>query len=229
MTRIPLIGLTTVQAPTSEPVTIEEVKAFAVLEDGESDALVSRWISAARRLVERRTGRQLVQAQLRAYADAFGDELVIPSPPLISVDEVAYVDASGAWQVLSSAAYQVSEGLEPARIWPAAGATWPTPRAQRQAVRVTFTAGYGYANDVDDVLKEAILRIAATWCMNREEVIEGGAAALVTRAGVDALLLDYETEPVVEEVAEPKIMQQYNRLRRLGGKGERRAGGYWRP
>jgi len=71
-----------------------------------------------------------------------------PRNPLQAVSAINYVDTSGATQLLASSGYQVDSSREVARIVPAYAQTWPSTRAQLDAVTITFTAGYGPVTSV---------------------------------------------------------------------------------
>jgi hypothetical protein len=65
------IGLTLVQAPAGEPVTLAEAKAWLRVDFADDDGLVADTVRAARMYVEQRCDRQFVSATLKLTADRF--------------------------------------------------------------------------------------------------------------------------------------------------------------
>jgi uncharacterized phiE125 gp8 family phage protein len=93
--------------------------------------------------------------------------IVVPHPPLASVENVKYIDGNGVKQTLDPSAYVVRLAEVPGEIVPAFGQVWPSPRFQPDAVSVDFTAGYGDAAAVPDAVKRAILMIVDNLYENR--------------------------------------------------------------
>lgn len=93
----------------------------------------------------------------------YGLALELPLAPAKSGSVVfKYTDAAGVLQTWSSALYvvdlPVGPSAMPARIWPAFGQSWPAYRAQRNAIQITWTAGYGVdSNTIPAMLKAAML------------------------------------------------------------------------
>jgi uncharacterized phiE125 gp8 family phage protein len=88
--------------------------------------------------------------------------IVVPYPPLLSVENVTYVDGAGAVQTLDPAAYLVRAAETPGEIALAYGTNWPATRASYDAVAVEFTCGFGDAAAVPAPIKSAVLMIVAT-------------------------------------------------------------------
>lgn len=172
------MGLKRLAAATQPAVTLEEAKTQIGLYGGDLDELVTRLINAATESVERYTGRALVTQTWRLSLDEFPvGEIRVPRPPLGSISSVAYTDENGTNQTLSDSLYVVTTDIEPARIEPAYGEVWPATRCQREAVRVTYTAGYGGdATAVPEAIRHAILLTVAHWFNCREPVASGSLA-----------------------------------------------------
>lgn len=153
--------LTLITAATAEPVSVAELKAFARIDHEDEDVLLTELIRTARQALDGRAGllgRALVSQTWRLALDRFPAVISLPLPPARSVDEIAITAPDGTTTVLAAGAYLV-EGLgddEPATIRPAAGAAWPATAAVPGAVRVTFQAGYGEAEDVPEPIRNAI-------------------------------------------------------------------------
>lgn len=200
-------------APAMEPVSLEELKAQLRIEPSvtDEDTWLRSLLSAAREFVENDTRRALISTQYYLYLDQFpywgqldrqsiertsqavgvfyGGGIELRRCPVISVDALTYLDTTGTTQTLDLATKTYADiASEPGRLYPAYGVAWPISRWQANAVRVTFTAGYGSTPDnVPAMAKHAIRLLASHWYWNREAVGKVGAEidlsyqALVTR------------------------------------------------
>jgi uncharacterized phiE125 gp8 family phage protein len=196
------MGLKRTVAPINQPVSLEEAKQQTSQYDDSFNGLLSRMISAATEVVERYTGRALITQTWRYTLDSFCDELVLPRPPFLSLTGdglgIEYTDENGDDQTLDASLYAVAGDREPARIAPAYGECWPPTRCQREAVRVTYTAGYGAAAaSVPEGIRHAILLMLAHWFANREAVVTGTIATEIPLAAT-WLLDGYKTGANVE-------------------------------
>lgn len=119
--------------------------------------------------------RALITQQWRASYGCFCLETQIPLARCQSVDAVTYLDTAGDSQTLDPSAYRVTGLLtDDCRIRPAAGTSWPSSLMDREAVSITFTAGFGDdAGDVPPSIRHALLEMVATAYEHREAVIAG--------------------------------------------------------
>lgn len=114
-----------------------------------------------------------------------------------TVTDNIYVKAAGTWgsavrtfyNVLATTDYLVDAKSQPARITPAYGLSWPATRAQHNAVRVRFVAGYGAASAVPACVRNwMLMRIRTLW-ENRSQLVVGANNLLALPASfVDGLL-----------------------------------------
>ena len=123
-------------------------------------------------------------------ADKTGFGFLIPMSPLVSVDAIEYIDEAGVNQMLSAGAYKVDADSEPARVLPAYGRAWPSTRQEINAVRMSFTLGYGAAAAVPKGIKAAIIMYCKA---HYEASFDDGAGREYERrmAAVEALLTPY--------------------------------------
>lgn len=138
MIRVPKIG------PSAEPVTLQEAKDQLRQNVDDDDKAIVRRIVAARQWAEALTGLAIPAQTFEQTFDSFpagGCELRL-GPPLISVEWIKYIDTAGVEQTWSAADYQVSTVREPGVVVPAYSKSWPSTRAQLDAVRVRFIAGW---------------------------------------------------------------------------------------
>lgn len=119
-------------------------------------------------------------------------EIVIPLPPLQTVDSIKYYDTDGVQQTLSPSLYIVDNTSEPARVVPAVGMTWPSTQNRINAVEVRFTAGYDSTGVLlpSGVRAWMLLRIADLF-ENREAVVMGVRGTVEEHPFIDRLLDPY--------------------------------------
>jgi uncharacterized phiE125 gp8 family phage protein len=196
-------GLTKIQTASSEPVSLQEMKDWLRLEDSFDDALINAIQKAARTVVERASGRQLVTTTWLMTLDTFPwqggwwfleapaifpdpHSIRMPKAPLQSVSSVVYTAMDGTQQTLASSRYNVDTRSDPGRIQLAFGQTWPVTRPKPGGIEITFVAGYGAAADVPDDLKTAIKMTAAWMYEHRGE--DKDTNAMDIPAVVDSLI-----------------------------------------
>lgn len=189
------MGLQLLEGPSEQPVSIEVAKKhlrIAPADTGQDDE-VARIIRAATTRAERITQRALLTQRWRLYLDCFPPgAILIPRPPLQSVEAVTYTDPFGAEQVLDEASYLVNPFEILGKVTLAQGRCWPATARQAMAVKVDFTAGY--ASAPEDIVS-AVLLLVGHLDQNREEVTVGAVATKIP-AGVDALLSPYQVPGV---------------------------------
>jgi len=201
-----------VSGPSDEVITRAEAKLHLKIDDQTADdALVDSLVQAARENCEEFTNRCFVYSTWELRLDAFPDrdfnEILLPRPPLISVNSVKYIDADGAEQTLGTDKWYSDAKSEPARLRPAYGLTWPATRAQMNAVTVSYLAGYPVIDagspldtttNVPAAAKAAVKLILAHIYRNREAVLAmpGGVSAIEIPMGAKYLLYPLRVQDV---------------------------------
>ena len=154
--------------PAVEPVMLSELKTALSIEHALDDMLLTRLIATARQHVESITRRALVKQTWLMHLDKFHETITIPVLPLQVVDEITYIDDTGAQQIMDPADYLAAG----ARITPVD--QWPAAKSRNNAVTVRFTAGYYVPGETDlrqhvpEPLKWAVIAIAGGAYENRE-------------------------------------------------------------
>lgn len=166
---MPIVGT---PSSASEPLTTAEVKTHLRIDFTDDDAYLSALITAARQYAEVTQGRAIVSATYVEKYDAFPWMIYVPSPPLISVTSIAYLDTAGDSQTLSSSLYTVDTSSMVGRITPAYGYTWPSTQDVINAVTLTYVAGYAGASDVPQTTKQAMLMLISHWYEHRSAVAD---------------------------------------------------------
>ncbi|MCE9635801.1 MAG: head-tail connector protein [Planctomycetes bacterium] len=165
------MGLVLLEAPSAPVVSLEEAQVHLRSEVAEESALIISLVAAATAQAEAFCRRRFVTQRWRATLDRFPDgALLLPHPPLASVDAVTYADTAGVAQVMAPADYVVRPAETPGEVIPAYGKSWPATRDVPDAVAVDFTCGYGDPADVPEAVKRAVLLLVGTLYANRESV-----------------------------------------------------------
>lgn len=180
-------------APTSEPLTVSDVKAHANIDTTDDDALLTTYIIAAREHVEDKINRTLITQTWDYYLDRFHNVMEMPKAPLQSVSAITYVDTDGATQTLSTSIYTVDSDSDPGRVVLAYNQSWPSVRADINVVKITFISGYGNAAAVAQAIKHAMLLLVSHWYESRESASQINLTNIPS--GVDSLLSPYRIVP----------------------------------
>jgi uncharacterized phiE125 gp8 family phage protein len=176
-------------APDEEPITTAEAKLHLREDSAAQDTLIASLIVAARENVEAFTHRALVEQSWMLTLDEFpcdNGPIVLPFPPLISVEEVRYLDGDGIQRVLDDGEYVVDITSIFGKIDLAYSKYWPVTLVQPNAIEVDFTCGYGAAEDVPERAKAAMKLWVGQLYENRE--------SSETPLGVDSLLWPLRVE-----------------------------------
>lgn len=163
--------------PASEPVTLAEVKAFARIEYDHDDALITGWITNARRVIEENTKRALITQTWTATMDRlpaivyagdpdpwpFGNSttprMIRLSPaPVASITSLVIDGAT-----ISAGNYRLKGDMLAVKA-----AVEDSDDELGDAVVVTFVTGYGDADDVPVMIKQAIKTLVSHFYENRE-------------------------------------------------------------
>lgn len=180
-------------APTTEPVSLSEMKLHLKMDDISSDdTLISSLIAAARSACESYTNMGFISQEWTYALDRFPSTIFLNKYPLDSVDSVQYYDSANTLQTLDSSYYDVDLQNSPGRISLAWNYTYPEIYNRINAVIVTVTIGYANAAAVPEDLKAAIKLLVAHLYENRESVMVG---RMVTELpmGVKFLLSKYRS------------------------------------
>lgn len=169
------MALKLITPATALPVSLDEAKAHLRVDGTDEDLLITAYLGAAVEMAEQATGRALMPQTWLLSLDAFPPALELTRVPVATVTGVAYDDTDGATQTFAPTSYTLSntDDYDIARIICAYGKAWPASRAQVNAVRVTYVAGYADAASVPESIKSWIKLAVGSMFENRQsEVIE---------------------------------------------------------
>jgi uncharacterized phiE125 gp8 family phage protein len=130
-----------VTPPTSEPVTIAEAKSQLHIgaSDDSHDNELAALIAAAREEWERDTSVALINRTIEHRLPTFLDVIQLTVRPVIEVVSITYFDDGGTERTIDSSSYY----LDVDEIRFRSSFSKPQIEDRSEAVRITYTAGYG--------------------------------------------------------------------------------------
>ena len=177
--------------PADEPITLAQAKAHLRVDFTDDDVLIGALIVAAREYCEDVLGRALMAQTIEGVLDGEpGDVILLPRPPLLSVQSIKFYDENDVATLVDPAEYLVDRTSQPGRVVLNAEGEWPDVNLRpANSVTIEFTAGYGDdAADVPAKFRQAMLLLIAHWYTHREEVSVGSGSAMPVPFAAAALL-----------------------------------------
>lgn len=167
------MGLVLIDPASAWPVTLDEAKAQCFATDTTGfDTLLTRLIKAATAWAQNYTGRTLAVQTWKLVLDEWPAEAIeLPRGPVTGVTSVKYFDTAGVQQTLDAGDYVLDLTSDPQWIVLAEDASWPDLLDGVNGIEVEFTAGY--AANVPEDLRQAILMLVGFWFASRESVNVG--------------------------------------------------------
>ena len=184
-------------APIALPVSVIELKAQARIDLDDEDALLSGYLQAAVQMAEEYTGLALITQTWEQRFSAFDSAMKLyrrplqmtGSPPMPAVT-IQYLNGEDALQSVAAGTFTVT-GVGADRAPPIVrpGQAWPVTQTHAEAVRITYTAGFGdIPTAVPPLIRHAIYMAAATWCDYRADVVMGSTVTDELPFGSKAML-----------------------------------------
>jgi uncharacterized phiE125 gp8 family phage protein len=171
--------------PTTEPVTLAEVKLHLRIDGSDEDALLNVLIASARRWFEDITGRTLYATTYEYSLGEWprGDRIVLPrATTLTSVASLVYYGTDGTPATWDASNYLADTVRTPGALVLAYGNSWPSADLYPvEPIRVRYTAGMATSSPlttVPDGIKTAVLFAIGDWYERREAMVASGANAL---------------------------------------------------
>jgi uncharacterized phiE125 gp8 family phage protein len=181
-----------ISGPASAVLLLDEVKTYMNVDYPDQDAVIAGMIEAATQTLDGYSGTLdglcLIAQQWEFKARHFCD-MVIGLKPLITLDQVSYIDADGASQTLAATEWRALEAVNGIHLVLPDGKGWPSLSAREDAVTVRATFGHASAGQVPESIRQAMLMMVASWFENREAVTAGAVAELPI--GARSLLSPY--------------------------------------
>jgi len=146
--------------PVQEPVSLDKTKLFSRITTVAEDSLIEDFIVSARMAAEEYMGRALITQTITTVLDFWpGQKILLPRPPLISVDGIFIIDEDDGETEYDSDSYSLNTIAEPGQIIIKRGATPPT-NTTRDYGRYIIRSKHGYGTEQEDVpmpIRESIM------------------------------------------------------------------------
>ena len=181
--------------PVTEPVSLDDAKAYLKLDTDDEDALVTTLITAARLHVEGTTGRALLNQSWRLVLDDWPSVglLRLPVGPLQSLTAITAYDINGDPVTLSTDGVLWDAQAAPTLLYLPAGFGDAVILRALQAIEIDYVAGYGTdPADVPATLRQALLLLVAYWFEHRDAVVLAGSGSVIP-SGFDQLVGAYRS------------------------------------
>lgn len=166
--------------PSVALVSLTEAKAHLRVNSSEEDALIAGLAAAAMSYLDGpsgRLGRALLQQTWVQDFEGFSGRLRLPVGDLMEVSSVTYYDASNVQQTLDASVWTAFTDARGPFVTLGIGQSWPAVYSRRDAVRVTWTAGFGAtAVSVPPAIRHAALVLIGQWYANRSASGDGAQA-----------------------------------------------------
>lgn len=155
---------------SSDAVPLSLVKSHLRItgENSCEDELIRTYIDTAILCFEALTKRVLITTTFKTYRDIWERSYELRKSPFQSVESVQYYDTDNVLQTLDSSNYYTTDESGYSQLIFNNDASLPTLKDRKQAIEITFKAGYG--DSVDNVptdVKTALLQHVAQMYDNR--------------------------------------------------------------
>ena len=165
--------------PTSEPVSLEEMKNFLrVLRDND-DTLIESYITAAREKAESIMNIQLIECTYELYLDATQSEIALSRPPFVSIESFQAYDGI-IWNDVTG--YDLDDKVLPAKVYVQ---SYPAIASTKNSIKIVYKSGYADADSVPERIK-AWIRFEVEMMYDQEK----------PRVKVDSLLTPFRVIPL---------------------------------
>jgi uncharacterized phiE125 gp8 family phage protein len=167
--------------PECEPVTLKELLDWLRLTDYDNASILGRLIRMATEQAEEITNLAFITRSIVVRYDALAGELVLPCPPVQTVEAVKYIDIAGVEQEVDEDLYELGQTCGVGRVRLAYNQVWPSDvRGQPESVWVEATCGHGdEPGDCPERARQFILDLAGFRYVQRLSVVTGQAASEV--------------------------------------------------
>lgn len=175
-------------------VTLVDAREFIGLPTGDTsrDTELTAFITAATRAIESYCQMSLLNTTWQAAMPEFGARIALNKRPYTAVTLIEYVQivTGTITTVAATTYYAVSIGQQMGMVFLGDTLSWPDDKAVRHdAVRVTFTTGYG----VDDTtipadIKHALLMTVANMDANRGDCGESGGSVYAMKNSTTSIV-----------------------------------------
>jgi len=165
-----------IEEPATEPLTLNEAKAFLRVEHDAEDELIASLVKAARVAVETATRRAMITQGYRIVLDAWpaGDRIPSRVSPLRALTGARVRAGNGAGTDLDLASFTLDTASSPGVIHFDRGLV-AEPGQPIAGIEIEITAGYGEDGlSVPEPLRQAMRLLIAHYYEHRDRVEKDG-------------------------------------------------------
>lgn len=179
--------------PPAEPLLpLEVARAQCNVTGSHDDDLLQAYVTAATTFLDGYSGilgRALVKQTWKQSYSGFSAMLRLSLAPVLKIESLTYLDATGEPQTVDPAHYDLYEDGLGALVYFDQGWHAPQTANKPNAVTITYEAGYGDPEDVPEPIRQAARLLVGHWYESREAVAEGNQNPVPY--AVDALIAPY--------------------------------------
>lgn len=169
---------TTITPPAALAVSVADCKQDLKIESGFTmdDDLIESYIVAASKYASEVVGRKLINETIKVSIKntCSNGSVVFPFAPVSSVEEIQYFDSDNVSQTLTVSDFYLYNYDDKSVLEPKNNIVWPSIYNRKDAINITFVAGYGADNtNIPVTITRAIRLLAAHWYENRTASVVG--------------------------------------------------------
>ena len=172
-------------APTSNCVTLVEMKNFLRVLHANDDDMITSMILMAQQSAELVMNRQIMPCTYELYFDVMDSEMILPRPPFISLESFQTYDGN-IWNDVAD--YELDDKSTPCSLDPT---SWDIISPAKNGVKVVYRAGWADTTKVPESIKAWIKIQVSTYYENRESFVVGVSVSELPKSHVDSLIERY--------------------------------------
>ena len=160
--------MTTIVEPNNLGITLEEAKAFLVVDFTDDDSLITSIIETATTICEDKINQQLTNATYLKYFDKFKSEMKLYTP-VTSINSLKYLDADNVVQTIDAINYYLDEVSMPSKLVFVEDFVYPTTTKRNNPIMIEFEVGMA---NIPQKIKSWIKQKVATLYEFREDFMD---------------------------------------------------------
>ena len=173
-------GVSVLNKPAALPLAVADLKARLRVDHDDEDLEIEGFLRAAVGMIDgpEGIGVAIMRQTWRLTLDILPAQVILPGAPIAGLVALRVLGAGGAWQEVPLEDCRLVTGIDPVRLVPAPGVSWPRPVAQPGAVQIDYTLGAEAVEDADPSLVTAAALIAGQYYNHRAAVEAGQVVEL---------------------------------------------------
>jgi uncharacterized phiE125 gp8 family phage protein len=153
----------------SEPVTLDDLKAYGRIVSADEQRVIEQLLLAARQEVERYSGHVLVPGTFRVSIDEWASRLELPLTPVREVTSVGYRYADAADVTVDETTYYADLSVAPPRVVFSSPYARPYGLRGSAGIEIEVVAGYETRADVPEDIRQHVMTLALLMYEHRDD------------------------------------------------------------